>query len=102
MPDEKLFVVAVSALGALGPKVDALIDAIAECWFQRGAASSVGMARISIDGRCGSRVLGRWPRVCGQRKWWGARAAGTTVKLPQNTDTVGLPLGGCGVDGGQY
>ena len=48
MPDEKLFVVAVSALGALGPKVDALIDAIAECWFQRGAASSVGMARISI------------------------------------------------------
>ena len=48
MPDEKLFVVAVSALGALGPKVEALIDAIAECWFQRGAASSVGMARISI------------------------------------------------------
>ena len=48
MPDEKLFVVAVSALGAFGPKVDALIDAIAECWFQRGAASSVGMARISI------------------------------------------------------
>ena len=32
----------------------------------------------------------------------GARAAGTTVKLPQNTDTVGLPLGGCEVDGGQY
>ena len=48
MPDEKLFVVAVSALGAFGPKVDALIDAIAECCFQRGAASSVGMARISI------------------------------------------------------
>jgi len=48
MLDEKLFVVAVSALGAFGPKVDALIEAIAECWFQRGAASSVGMARISI------------------------------------------------------
>ena len=105
MPDEKLFVVAVSALGALGPKVDALIDAIAECWFQRGAASSGWRGSRSVgrgDGRCGNRVLGRWPRVCGQRKWWGARAAGTTVKLPQNTDTVGLPLGGCGVDGGQY
>ena len=47
------------------------------------------------DGRCGSRVLGQWPRVCGRRQWWGARAAGTTAKLPQATDTVGLLLG-CG------
>ena len=46
MPDEKLFVVAVSALGAFGPKVDALIDAIAECWFQRGAASSVSVVEM--------------------------------------------------------
>ena len=103
MLDEKLFVVAVSALGALGPKVDAIIDAIAECWFQRRQSGWRGSRSVGRgDGRCGSRVLGRWPRVCGQRQWWGARAAGTTVKLPQITDTVGLPVGGCGVDGGQY
>ena len=62
MPDEKLFVVAVSALGAFGPKVDALIDAIAECWFQRGAASSVGMARISI---CRSWKWALWKSCVG-------------------------------------
>ena len=94
MPDEKLFVVAVSALGAFGPKVDALIDAIAECWFQRGAASSVGMARISI---CRSWRWSLWKSCVGavatrMRQWWGARPAETAAKLPQATDTVGLPV----------
>ncbi len=101
MLDEKLFVVAVSALGALGPKVDAIIDAIAECWFQRRQSGWRGSRSVGRgDGCCGSRVLGRC--AYGQRKWWGARAAGTTDKSPQNTDTVGLPLGCCGADGGQY
>ncbi len=42
MPDEKLFVVAVSALGAFGPKVmRSLKQSRSAGQFQRGAASSV-------------------------------------------------------------
>ena len=104
MPDERLFVVAVSALGAFGPKVDALIDAIAECWFQRGR-SVVSRDGEDLDSPVVEMGLmevvcwGQWPRVCGRRQWWGARAAGTPAKLPQATDTVGLLLGCCGVAG---
>ena len=48
LPDEKLFIVSVSALGALGANVSGLMDAMAECWKKRGAASSAGMAKIAI------------------------------------------------------
>ena len=49
LPGEELFIVPVSVFGTVGTAVDKLWRATAECWAKQGAASSVGMARVTIQ-----------------------------------------------------
>ncbi len=114
MPDEKLSVRRrrVGARSIRAELIKWIIDASVVSCSRDGEdldLSVVEMVAVEVDVVCtcwggGHDQLATCTRINKAGSGSGGvpvRAAGTTVKLPQNTDTFGLPVGGCGVDGGQ-